>query len=193
MPVGNVGGGIPVVLYPTLRSDGNYGLTVGDEAAGSLLGSKLVFCGYGAVEVGEVGKCRPPGSGSKPFLVNPTVCSATAPETTFSASLWLEPETPPITATRELGPFVKCGELKFVTPANTEPTLEFKPSESKGEEADKPTGIKLALTVPQTNSPIKEDPITKKLTEPERATPTIKELKTLLPVGLTVSRRPPMA
>ncbi len=69
---------IPLMLFPTVRSNGNYGITVGDEASGPLRNADIVFCEYGAQ--GEPGhqQCST-SSSSKPFLTNPVQCVTSEP------------------------------------------------------------------------------------------------------------------
>jgi hypothetical protein len=88
-------GSIPFVLDAKLRSGGDYGVTVGDRAAGPVLGVRATFCGYGVKEE-SLGKkrvkyvCNSPAPGQRPFLTNPTKCIGPAPLTTLLASSWAE-------------------------------------------------------------------------------------------------------
>ena len=76
----NVAGGLAFVLETKLRSDGDYGVTVGDSAnpaSAKLTAVDLTFCENGAGGTKMLtGLCEPPlrtGSrDSKPFLTNPT-------------------------------------------------------------------------------------------------------------------------
>jgi hypothetical protein len=79
-------------LNAKLRSDGDYGITVGDNATGRVLGRglqsvSLTFCSYGVTDEGLSGdaegsvvnaKCASPTAGVKPFLTNPAKCSGGA-------------------------------------------------------------------------------------------------------------------
>ena len=88
-------------LNATLRSDGDYGVTIGDKraaggrAAHGLQALSLTLCGYGVT-----GATRPCGGqpataacarrrpAQKPFLTNPTQCTGTAPRTTLRADTY---------------------------------------------------------------------------------------------------------
>ena len=63
-------GTIPILLYPKLRSDGDYGLTVGSEFTGTLLGAELSFCSYGVkpwnTGVHAIPECKSAVKGSSP-------------------------------------------------------------------------------------------------------------------------------
>jgi hypothetical protein len=103
----------PIELEVEVRSDGDYGVTVGDRAGGNgsivaeLLATKATFCENGATatqgatseqKVRKVASCNPVTPGSKPFLRNPTECASSepgttaAPVTTVQASPWDEPK-----------------------------------------------------------------------------------------------------
>ncbi len=203
--------GAPFVLVAKVRSDGDYGATVGDEATGPALGAKVTFCSYGVKSIlenekheFEIGTCsksseayekakeehkEPP----KPFLTNPTQC-LTAPSTTLHANSWYEPadfvsksiELPLLTGCKELTESFK-GEVG----KHEESTLEFKPSPAPegSTSADQPTGMSLALRMPGTN-PACEEPNPK--TEPgvircPQSSAALKNLTMKLPPGLSLS------
>ncbi len=67
-------GHLPFLIYPQLRSDGDYGLTVGSEAAGPLRAAEITFCSYGAEGPENGQHCKPASSEQKPFLSNPAQC-----------------------------------------------------------------------------------------------------------------------
>ncbi len=98
--------GQPILLEVRVRSGGDYGVTVGDNAAGGTWpANDLTMCESGAeavkvpkaktvepVELGEAWfKCKPPAEGSKPMLTNPTDCSA--PKWTVRTNSYHEPQT----------------------------------------------------------------------------------------------------
>jgi hypothetical protein len=73
----------PFLLFPRLRSDEDYGVTVGDTAAGPLRAATVTFCGYGAESEGPPEDVKPrcrerPRAGTQPFLVDPTQCTSAA-------------------------------------------------------------------------------------------------------------------
>ena len=169
-------GRVPFVLEAKVRSDGDYGVTVGDSAvAEKVLGDKATFCEYGAQEVKEQLSCRAEleaQPGSKPFLTNPTSCSS-EPHWTLRTAPW---EDPANSVSRELatGPVTGCELLK----ESFQPQIKFTPSpasEGGTSEADAPTGLTFALNLPQTDDPSK------------LGTPDLKGIKMTLPEGLTIS------
>ena len=89
-----------VVLTPSLRSDGDYGITISSPytATPTLLGVQAAtFCGNGVTNNGSfleakyVCNTSPPLSWTGPFLTNPTRCSGSAPLTTLRASTYVDP------------------------------------------------------------------------------------------------------
>ncbi len=106
--------GTPFILYAKVRSDGNYGASVGDENTGPTLGAKATFCGYGVLSVslnpGEIGTCNPrPAQGAEPFLTNPTQCLAEPEPTVLRATAWDDPAKM-VSAEVKL-PFTGCESL----------------------------------------------------------------------------------
>ena len=93
--------GQPILLEVKLHSDGNYGVTVGDNAAGGRWpATDATFCDNGVegkslpeFQSTAVFSCKtpPPGSVSRPLLTNPTECSK--PTWTAHANSWVEPLT----------------------------------------------------------------------------------------------------
>ena len=206
--------GQPILLEVRVRSDGDYGVTVGDNAAGGTWpATDLTMCENGAevvkvppegkkpkpVEVGDAWfKCKPLTAGSKPFLTNPTECSAPTwtvhtnsypePQTYASKSVGVNVEAERVTrATHETvnegtageliegsaSPLTGCDQLQF------NPQFKFGPnvsSEIEGAttQADAPTGEEFALTVPQEEGQ-------------GSATPALKSIRMTLPKGMTVS------
>jgi hypothetical protein len=190
--------GIPFLLEGQVRSGGDYGVTVGDNANSNSprpLGGQVITCENGAIELSQTNHvCNAAPEGSKPFLTNPTECSGPAPVTTFRTDSWDEPagyasmeayanapsaqhyseaNGPPTKGTPVESSFVKgCDKLQF------NPKVEFKPSPSSEggtSQADEPTGMTLDLKVPQTNE-------VKAL-----ATPEVKNVEMALPKEMTAS------
>jgi Domain of unknown function DUF11 len=186
---------LPFVLEAKLRSDGDYGVSVGDSAIGDkVLSTRLTFCENGAkVERPEPKvdnlkySCNEALPGSKPFLSNPTQCPSSTSEKeaarwSLLANPWDEPKdyvskTAYVNSLEGGAPSEKsfvtgCGSLVF------QPELAFKPSahsEGGTTQADEPTGMSLALNVPQTDEPN------------VNVTPQLKNLGMKLPAGLTAS------
>jgi hypothetical protein len=174
---GEPGTGVKFILYAKVRSDGDYGATVGDEAAGPNRGIKAVFCSYGEVEkVHFTPECGLPKEGQTPFLTNPTQCTET-PVSKIEADLWDEPANF----------FSKAFEFPIPTGCaslNFNPGLEFAPSPSEGTtQADEPSGMTFTLKAPgaapscnHENPPVCPD-----------AEPALKNLTVTFPEGVTVS------
>ncbi len=188
-----VGGGIPFVLDAKLRSDGDYGVTVGDSAVGQKpVSTKVTFCQSGAaggrrLPAGEGGYyCKPP-TALRPYLTNIVQCPS-APSWTVLANAWYEPSDY-VSQTVGQDPAVTCpGELGEQHPKSLpfNPGLEFQPSppefkagsttnEGGTKQADKPTGIDVGLTLPQGNE------------SEVNGTPELKDVKMTLPAGMTIS------
>ena len=166
---------VPFVLDAKLRSDGDYGVSVGDNAiAEKVLGVRATFCEYGAHGSGSEFSCDTKAEaplGAKPFLTNPTECSAVAPTWNLRTNPWDEPKDTESQAVA-MNQLEGCDLLQF------HPEIEFKPSppdEGGTTEADEPTGVTLNLKVPQTNE------------ASTRATPALKNIKMTLPEGMTAS------
>ena len=170
----NVNRTTPIVLYGEVRSDGDYGLTVGDSelvAHPELFGVNLTFCESGPLEIGaHEYACGPVEPGAKPFLTNPTDCLAGPLTTTARLSSYERPEA--FTSVQATSPAVDgCGLLQF------NPEVEFGPSsrlEAGTTQADEPSGATFALKVPQTNE------------AGVNATPELKDATVTLPEGMTV-------
>jgi hypothetical protein len=193
--VGNTG--VFFALNAKLRSDGNYGVTIGDTESGreqsrGLQALSLTLCSYGVTGHANEGAfrrtpstvaCAPSTSGAKPFLTNPAQCTGPAPVTTLLANTYPQPAdyasktvytgtslvagSPSVTESFVTG----CNQLQF------QPEVEFKPSstiEGGTTQADEPTGATFALKVPQTNE------------AGVNATPELKNATVTLPEGMTV-------
>jgi hypothetical protein len=184
-------------LNAKLRSDGNYGVTIGDSESGrvhshGLQALSLTLCSYGVtghtnegvhLNTPSTAACAPSTSGAKPFLTNPTQCTGPAPVTTLLANTYPQPadyasKTVP-TGTSLIAGSPSATE-SFVTGCNLlqfQPEVEFKPSpaaEGGTTQADEPTGATFALKVPQTNE------------AGVNATPELKSATVTLPESMTV-------
>jgi hypothetical protein len=184
-------------LNAKLRSDGNYGVTIGDSESGrleshGLQALSLTLCSYGVTGHANEGvyaltpstvACAAPAAGAKPFLTNPTQCTGPAPVTTLLANTYSQPadyaSKTVYTGTNLTGVTPSATE-SFVTGCNLlqfQPEVEFKPSsasEGGTTQADEPTGATFALRVPQTNE------------AGVNATPELKDATVTLPEGMTV-------
>jgi hypothetical protein len=188
-----IAGGLPFLLEAKLRSDGDYGVSVGDSAIGERpIATQLTFCANGATAVSEAGlrvhyDCNEAPASTQPFLSNPTNCPSSQAEKEASrwaltANPWANPTDHVSTrsyvnaepgggAGAESFPS-GCEKLKF------EPEVQFKqPPSSEGgtTQADEPSAMSLALTLLQTDEASLP------------ATPALKNLVTKLPAGLTAS------
>jgi uncharacterized repeat protein (TIGR01451 family) len=185
--------GLPYLLEAKLRSDGDYGVSVGDSAIGeTLLAANLTFCENGVTRTPLEGKllvefhCNAASPSSSPFLSNATQCPASPSEKeaarwSLVTNPWGEPKDyqEKKTYVNMEGGF--AGPESFVTGCEHlafHPEMEFKPSppsEGGTTQADEPTGMSLALRVPQT------------VEAKDNATPELKNLVMKLPAGLTAS------
>jgi hypothetical protein len=174
--------GLPFVLEAKVRSDGDYGVTVGDSATGE----KPLFVAVTLCENGASGEeheihCNPASPSSKPFLTNPTACAGPAPLWRLVANSWEEPadyQSKTVGVNLEAGALDKESLINGCASLDFEPELEFKPSppsEGGSTQAGEPTGMTLDLKVPQTNEA--------KL----NATPELKNAVVTLPAGMTLS------
>jgi hypothetical protein len=197
---GFVFSGVVFALNATLRSDGDYGVTVGDSQSGrgvtgshGLQALSLTLCSYGVTgeesggggggNVESTAACAAPAAGVKPFLTTPTRCSGPAPFTTLRADTYENPaqyvSKTVYNGTNVSGSTPSATE-SFVTGCNLlqfQPEIEFKPrstSEGGTTQADEPTGMAFALKVPQTNE------------VGVNGTPELKSATVTLPEGMTV-------
>jgi hypothetical protein len=186
-------------LNATLRSDGDYGVTIGDSHGGrgpqqgrGVQSLSLTLCSYGVTGYGHEGAhatvpataaCAAPSPGVRPLLTNPTRCEGAAPETTLRADTYEDPADYVSTSVYN-GTILVNGEPaaseSFVTGCNGlafDPTVEFGPTsppEGGTVQADEPTGATFGLKVPQTNEAA------------ANATPELKDATVTLPEGVTV-------
>jgi hypothetical protein len=163
--------GTPVVLDATVRSDGDYGLTVGSTdvaEAFRLWGASATLWGVPADPSHDARRCTFPGACSSPtpaglppaaFLRMPTRCTAAGEglETSVSADTWENPgvfvsnsftsHLPP-NFPEPLGPVqgtTGCEQVPF------DPTLTGTPVSPA--RAGSPSGFRFELQLPQSNDP----------------------------------------
>jgi hypothetical protein len=186
-------------LNAKLRSDGDYGVTIGDSESATgaqhrhgVQALSLTLCSYGITGYSNEAPhevtpatvaCAAPTAGVKPFLTNPTQCNGPAPVTTLIADTYENPAAyvskTVYTGTNLTGATPSASE-SFVTGCDQlrfGPEVEFKPSQaSEGgtTQADEPTAATFALRVPQTNE------------AGVNATSELKNATVTLPEGMTV-------
>jgi hypothetical protein len=207
-------GQVPLILYPKLRSDGDYGFTTGDEATGPLRSAQLTFCGFGSVDEGpppELGgkvRCAIARPVSKPFLTNPTRCYA--PVTTLRANpypsgnpLSEPPGSPPAYASMRaylnghsgsparLGTVSEGTQGPFSTLTGCDalhfhPSVQVTPSPSPEgtTQADEPSGMTITLAMPESNPSCRKETL-EVVCPPSEPAP--KTIKVTFPEGITVS------
>jgi Divergent InlB B-repeat domain len=187
-------GGLSYARYTLLakvRSDGDYGVTISSPytAKPTPLAVELTFCAGGVTESGIPSRpsysCTPAVATGRPLLTNPTQCSSTPPVTTLSANSYQNPANyasitsytgAPSAAPASAGaPTSQASPVasSFVTGCNLlqfSPKFEFEP-ETK--QADAPTGMKVNLSVLQTNE------------ASANATPELKDATVTLPEGMS--------
>jgi hypothetical protein len=181
-----------------LRSDGNYGITIDDDASGrsggrGLESLSLTLCSYGVTDGGlnpnsndgDVldATCAQPGTGAKPFLTNPTRCSGSAPATTLRADTYQDPSayvSKTVYTGSDLTASAPSLSESFVTGCSAlqfDPEAELAPSSSAEggtTQADEPTGATFSLKVPQPEE------------DGTDATPELKNATVTLPQGMTI-------
>ena len=201
---------LPIFLEVKLRSDGDYGVTVGTNAAGEHWpATDVTMCENGARETVPGGDaCIPVAPESRPFLTNPAECSAPS-QWTLQANPWVEPNDvvsasvhtnvearrvtralkEPITvgtggerleSDTPASTLSGCGELSFKPLISFAPTAPT-PTEGGTNQADSPTGAAFDLTLPQASEAADEHG------NAPPATPALKEIKMKLPAGMTIS------
>ncbi len=195
--VGNTGAFFS--LNAKLRSDGDYGVTIGDSQSATSAAHQhgvqalsLTLCSYGITGYSNevphevtpaTVACASPTAGVKPLVTDPTQCTGPAPVTTLLADTYSQPADY-VSKTVPTGTSLIAGAPSatesFVTGCNLlqfKPEVEFKPSsasEGGTTRADEPTGATFALKVPQSNE------------AGVNATPELKNATVTLPEGMTV-------
>jgi hypothetical protein len=185
-------------LNASVRSNGDYGVTIGDSHTGrepaglhGVQALSLTFCSYGTTGYGSEGihfgqpataACAAPAAGAKPLLTDPTRCEGPAPTTTLRADTYEDPAdyvSKTVYNGTNLAGDAPSATESFVTGCNAlaySPEVELKPSsatEGGTSQADEPTGATFSLKVPQT-SEVGVD-----------ATPELKNATVTLPEGMT--------
>ncbi len=183
--IGFIADSFPIVLDLALRSEGDYGVTVQAEGAGSLiplLSAKTTTWGVPAAESHDTQRITPyealhnggtpeTPSGKRssgllpaPFLINPTRCGV--PRTLrMTAVSYVMPDQP-VSATTSLPPISGCGQLDF------QPKFSLTPEST---EAATPTGLQALLSMSQDE------------TVEGNATSELRYAKVTLPLGMTVA------
>jgi hypothetical protein len=166
---------ISYVLEAKLRSDGDYGLTVGSQqiaASPSINGARVVVCDNGIEKFsapqpfpGGKFKCTPTPSTAIPFINNPSKCAGEAPLTTLRANSYQHPDeyveigsyagSPSPPPALQGQPPVKGTPVpdSYVTGCEElnelfNPDLTFLPDSTQ---ADTPAGYNIDVHIPQTN------------------------------------------
>jgi hypothetical protein len=186
-------------LDAVVRSNGDYGITIGDSYGGrgpnlshGLQALSLTFCSYGVTGYGNepprevtpaTVACAAPTAGAEPLLTNPTQCTGAPPATTLHADTYQDPADD-VSKTTYTGTHLVAGAPSatesFVTGCDElqfQPEVELKPSppsEGGTTQADEPTGASFALKVPETNE------------AGTNATPELKDATVTLPEGMTL-------
>jgi hypothetical protein len=150
--------GTAVYLAPSVRTGGDYGLTVAMKGMPQdvhVLGGTVTFWGVPAEPAHDEqrgdciqshGTC-PAGVSPRPFLTLPTQC-LTPPSALLSADSWQEPEqldalaTDPITGSEQA--LTACGMLDF------SPSFD---SQTESSTAGAPTGLRLHVQIPGNEDP----------------------------------------
>jgi hypothetical protein len=173
---------VPVILYGSVRTGGDYGLTVttpGIAQGGELDHVSFTFWGVPAdpshdarrqtcIVNGPPDDCSvgaPGGDRLVPFLTNPVDCAAPPSIVTLRSESWQYPGQV-VTRTATVPRVTGCGKLIF------EPSIAVTPDTTQ---IDTPTGLSIKIKVPQTN-------------EPEKlATPELRNTTLTFPEGLAIS------
>ncbi len=199
--LGGGGNYAPAVLYPRLRTGGDYGV---DVAAGGIAqgaevrGVTVTLWGVPADPRHDAVRAHgctnqgceyPTSSGAPqlPFLTNPVDCQAGPLSTAFRLDAWQapgrqlhpdgeEPESnlglPDLSDPNWLSASATAPALTGCSSLAFAPTISLQPDTTT---ADSPTGLAVDLGVPQTNLPS------------QPATPELKDATVALPAGLAVS------
>jgi len=183
--------GNPYFLEAHLRSDGDYGLSVGSKKVSReypINGALVTICASGVVFQAGRYECAPSAPDAAPFINNPSKCAGEAPQTGLKLDSWQRegdfvemgayvgaPSAPysyfgrPTRATPVPGSYLTgCAALSELF----QPTLSFQPDTTR---ADSPAGADVALHIPQTNR--QDTPMS----------PALKKTVVTLPDGLTLN------
>jgi hypothetical protein len=156
----------PALLEARLRSDGSYGITVESKNIPEPLviaELQMTFWGVPAdpshdaerwnvtapipcLPGGPDPTCpgpNPAGVARRPFMTNPTECTAAPVPTTLRVRSWQHPDQE-VSATTTSPPATGCDQLHF------DPTLRVQPDTTQ---ADAPSGYEVDLEIPQNDNP----------------------------------------
>ncbi|HEX5929877.1 MAG TPA: hypothetical protein VFY48_10840 [Solirubrobacterales bacterium] len=130
-------------LNPELREGDNYAIDIVTQPlpkSPEVFASEVTLCGFGAIVNGpNVEGCREaddPEALDKPFLTNPSDCTAGAPVTRITAESW---QGEFAEASYQSPALTGCEEVEF------DPSIDFKTTSPR---ADSPTGMQVELTMP---------------------------------------------
>jgi hypothetical protein len=187
--------GFRTIVYASVRTDGDYGISIGNEGnlqarithvaltfwgvpsdpshdlyRGIYQGKDAPFgtnCGYLATQNQplEIPCTNSSGAAPRPFLSNPTDCTGGPITAKFLMDSWQDIGNYQTYTATSPAP-TGCGLLGF------NPTLTASPS---SDSTESPTGLEVVVDVPQTTS------------VSQLATPPLKDASVALPVGVTVS------
>jgi hypothetical protein len=165
------------VLYPELRSDGDYGIDVSSvkSPANMIAEIRAEFCSWGVVET------SPPGSGeptyecrkradapsdARPFLtMSSTECPAEPPVTMLRVNSWANSGR--YLESQFASPLLTdCDTMQFVPSVDIEPTTTL---------PDAPTGLDVDMTFPQDDN------------DQGQAPPALKKAVVTLPEGMSIN------
>jgi hypothetical protein len=173
-----IAGLVPLNAVGSLRSDGDYGLTVGSyntPQIAQVYGTFFTFWGSPADPSHDAQRCNllsecASGGENVAFLTSATNCSEQAvsnPITYLNATLWQNPGEA-FTKEVTIPPVTDCHKLHF------ESDFTFEPSSTQ---ADSPASFRTSLTVPSEG-----------LTNPSKlTTPEIKDTVVTLPEGVVLN------
>ncbi|NLT07091.1 MAG: hypothetical protein GXY03_12370 [Solirubrobacterales bacterium] len=163
------------IVYPELRSDGDYGVNMNVPAINNnfLKSVDTTFCSYG-VEMDFIPnnsnfRCREkgePGAFEKPFLTNSTTnCPAEAPVTVLETDSWTNPGV--FKTAQAVSPLItSCDTLEF------EPSVDIAPTTTA---PDAPSGLDVDMSFPQEDN------------DEGQAPPALKKAVVTLPEGMTIN------
>ncbi len=183
---------VPVLLTTAVRTGGDYGVTVnvtnitqeveflssevtfwgvpGDEAHNNARGFGCLGLARAAAIGSNEHECPPFSEHSPPpFLSLPTSCTGSPLETSVEADSWEEPhDVLPFSNTVPMATMDGCNRLSF------EPQIKVSPD---GQQASKPTGLTVAVHVPQEGQ----------LNGEGLAQSNVKDIAVTLPEGVTLN------
>ncbi len=165
------------VLYPELRSDGDYGINIAsiNSPVNLIRRIRAELCSWGVVETSPPGSTSPTyacrkrvdaPADARPFLtMSSTECPAEAPVTTLRVNSWANPGRY-IESQFASPPLTDCDTLTF------EPTVDIGPTTTL---PDAPSGLNVEMAFPQEDN------------EHGQAPPALKKAVVTMPEGMTIS------